>query len=191
MQTLITGKKIDIGEALRTHTEEKMRELVDKYSLTPVECSVVIEKTAEHEVRSDFDLHLGRDVHVRAHASSDDAHFSVDNAIHTLEKRIRKHKSRLIDHQKKKDMDLQKRSAQQYILNPMVAESNAAGSETYPLIIAEVKTQISRMTVGEAVMTMDLGDQQAIIFHNDAHGRLNVVYKRADGNIGWIDPTEE
>ncbi len=190
MQIQITGKKIDIGEALRVHSEEKLSELIEKYSLEPLEGSLVISKSG-HTIRAEFDIHLGREVYLRAHAESDDAHFSVDNAIQVLEKRIRKHKSRLIDHQKKRDVDFQKGPALQYVLNPGAEEESTSKPEQdFPLIIAETKMDIPHLTVGEAVMHMDLADQQAIIFHNEAHGRLNVVYRRTDGNIGWIDPTE-
>lgn len=191
MQIQITGKKIDIGESLRVHAEGKLKELVEKYSLDPLESSLVITKSG-HTVRSEFDIHLGREVYLRAHADADDAHFSVDNAIQVLEKRIRKHKSRLLDHQKKRDVDFQKGPALQYVLNSSEDEDNSRNAgDKFPLIIAETKMDIPHLTVGEAVMHMDLADQQAVIFHNEAHGRLNVVYRRADGNIGWVDPTEE
>lgn len=192
MLVQITGKKFDVGEALSEHTEDKIHDLVRKYSLEPVECTVVIFKANSHDVRVDLDLHLSREVHVRAHAETDDPHVSVDTAIHNLEKRIRKHKSRIVDHQKKRDVDFEKLPAQQYVLNPLGEEDTTSmSSEGYPLIIAETKTHIPHLTVVEAVTHMDLGDQNAVVFHNEAVGRINVVYRRSDGNIGWIDPAEE
>jgi len=185
MKFIITGKKLDIGESLRDHTSAKVEEIASKYSLEPIECSVVITKDG-YLIKSDFDLHLGKGVNVRTHAEAEDPYVSVDGAIDTLEKQLRKYKRRITDHHKKRDVDFVKTSAQQYVI-----DVNAEEQETdAPVIIAEMNTDIPTLSVSEAVMHMDLSNNNAMLFNNGANGKINLIYKRSDGNIGWVDPSE-
>ena len=185
MQVQITGKKIEISEALRTQTENKIREISEKYALNPLECSVTFSK-AGHMIKCDVEMHLGREIYVRAHEETLDAYLSVEQAIETFEKRLRRHKKRLIDHYKKRDTKYEKVSGSQYVINAQVEQEAEADN---PLVIAEVKTDIPTLTVSDAVMHLDLSDVQAILFNNEARNQLNVVYRRPDGNIGWIAPS--
>src|SRR5690606_6570969 len=111
MQVSITGKKIDIGDALRSHTEMKVRDLIQKYDIEPIEANIVIEKDGHHKdgtyLNCGIDLHLGRGVFVRSHANSDDAYVCVDSAIETLETRIRKHKGKISTLNRKRDNDIE------------------------------------------------------------------------------------
>ena len=189
MKILITGKNINIGDALRGHTESKVKDLTEKYSVDPVECAVVVSKDAKHAICCQIDMHLGREVFVRVHADSDDAHFSVDDAVEKLEKQLRRHKNRLVDHHKKKGIQLDTIPAQQYVISHNSEDDNA-GDDLAPLIIAEQESTILSLSVSEAVMRMDLGDMNALMFLNNKENRINVVYRRPDGNIGWIDPVQ-
>jgi ribosomal subunit interface protein len=186
MKTLITGKKIEIGESLRTQTEDKIRDVVQKYDLNPLECAVTYSKDGPM-IKCDIEMHLGRSVFVRAHEETNDAYLTLEQAIGTFEKRLRRHKKKLIDHYKKRDVNYEKTPALQYVIN---AQSDLETDSDNPLIIAEVKTEIPTLTVSEAVMHLDLSDAQAMLFNNVAHNQLNVVYRRPDGNIGWIAPSQ-
>ena len=183
MKFIITGKKLDSGESLRAHTSQKVEEISKKYAVEPIDCSVVITKDG-HLVKSDFDLHLGKGVNVRTHAEADDPYVSVDSALDTLEKQLRKYKQRLVDHHKKRDVDYVKTPAQQYVIDASV-EDHASDA---PVIVAEMVTEIPTLSVSEAVMHMDLSNSSALLFNNGVQGKINMVYKRADGNIGWVDP---
>lgn len=185
MQVQITGKKIEISETLRTQTENKIQEICKKYSLTPLECSVTFSKD-KHIINCDIEMHLAREIYVRAHEETLDAYLSVEQAIETFEKRLRRHKKRLIDHYKKRDVNYEKVTASQYVINP---QENQEADENNPVVIAEMKTVIPTLTVSDAVMHLDLSDEQAIMFNNEARQQLNVVYRRSDGNIGWIAPS--
>lgn len=185
MQVQITGKKIEISEALRSQTETKVREVSKKYALNPLECSVTFSKD-KHTIRCDIEMHLGREIYVRAHQETLDAYLSIEQAIETFEKRLRRHKKRLIDHYKKRDTNYAKLSGSQYVINAQIDQEL---EEDNPLVIAEVKTDIPTLTVSDAVMHLDLSDSQAILFNNEARNQLNVVYRRTDGNIGWIAPS--
>lgn len=186
MQTQITGKKIEVSEALRRQAEEKIQDVSNKYDLNPLECSVTFSKNGPL-IRCDIEMHLGRNVYVRAYYDTQDAYISLAQTVETFEKRLRRHKRKLIDHQKKRDVSYEKSPAFQYVINAQLENESV---EDHPLIIAEVKTEIPSLTVSEAVMHLDLADTQAMLFNNVAHDQLNVVYRRTDGNIGWISPSK-
>lgn len=131
-------------------------------------------------------MHLGRGVKVRASEETDDAYLSFEQASETFEKRLRRHKGKLVDHYKKRDVKYEKAPALQYVIQ---SQGEQEVNTDNPLIIAEVKTEIPSLTVSEAVMHLDLSDTQAMLFNNVAHDQLNVVYRRQDGNIGWIAPS--
>lgn len=185
MQVQITGKKIEISEALRTQTENKVREIIKKYALSPLECSVTFSKD-KHTINCDIEMHLGREIYVRAHQETLDAYLSIEQVIETFEKRLRRHKKRLIDHYKKRDINYEKISGSQYVISTPLDQEVESDN---PLVIAEMKTDIPTLTVSDAVMHLDLSDVQAILFNNEARDQLNVVYRRSDGNIGWIAPS--
>lgn len=185
MQLHIIGKKIDISEALRTQAETKIQELIEKYSLNPLECSVTFSKD-KHSINCDIEMHLAREIFVRSHEATLDAYLSCEQAIETFEKRLRRHKKRLIDHYKKRDINFEKVSGAQYVIN---AQAEQEAESENPLVIAEMKTDIPTLSVSDAVMHLDLSDAQAILFKNEVRNQLNVVYRRPDGNIGWIAPS--
>lgn len=184
MQVQITGKKIEVGDALRAQSDTKIQDVVKKYALAPLECSVTFSKD-KHTINCDIEMHLGREIYVRAHDETSDAYLSLEQAVETFEKRLRRHKKRLLDHYKKRDIKYEKMSASQYIIN---AEAEQPAEEENPLVIAEMQTNIPTLTVSDAVMHLDLSDTPAILFNNEARNQLNVVYRRSDGNIGWIAP---
>jgi len=185
MQTMITGKKIQVGEALRIQSEDKIRDISLKYDLNPLESAVTFSKDGPM-IRCEVEMHLGRGVKVRASQETDDAHLSLEQAIETFQKRLRRYKGKLVDHYKKRDVKYEKSPALQYVIKSHGEHETETDN---PLIIAEVKTEIPSLTVGEAVMHLDLSDAQAMLFNNVAHDQLNVVYRRQDGNIGWIAPS--
>jgi ribosomal subunit interface protein len=185
MQTMITGKKIQVSEALRIQAEDKIRDISVKYDLNPLESAVTLSKDGPM-IKCEVEMHLGRGVKVRASEETNDAYLSLEQAIETFEKRLRRHKGKLVDHYKKRDVKYEKSPALQYVIQSQGEQEVNADN---PLIIAEVKTEIPSLTVSEAVMHLDLSDTQAMLFNNVAHGQLNVVYRRQDGNIGWIAPS--
>lgn len=189
MQFSVTGKQLDVGDALRTHVEESLQASVDKYFDNAIEANVVFSRVARH-YRADISVHVGRGILVQSHAEVREPYPAFDAALERLGKRLRRHKRRLRNHHKSaKEKFL---PAQQYILAGETEEPLAEESEKqWPVIIAEMATEIPTLTVGEAVMRLDLGELPALMFSNSAHRGLNVVYRRSDGNIGWIDPQGE
>ncbi|HJR21896.1 MAG TPA: ribosome-associated translation inhibitor RaiA [Dongiaceae bacterium] len=185
MNLTVKGKNIDVGEALRTHVAQSLDHVIAKYFGNPMEATVTFSKQS-HLFSADIAVHIGRGILVHAEESADQAYAAFDQAVDHLTKRMRRYKRRLRDHHR---AETQSFRASQYILAPEVEDVEPAvnGSEA-PAVIAEMQTEIPTLTVGEAVMRLDLSNLKAMMFLNRAHGGLNMVYRRNDGNIGWVDP---
>ncbi len=187
MEMFITGKKMEVGDALRTQAENKIQSLCKKYDLKPLEATVTFSKEGSpyHAmIHCAIEMHLGQGVHVRVSEETDEAHLCLEQTAETFEKQLRRYKKKLTDHMKKRDVAYTKAPASQYVINPSETEE----AEDNPLIIAESVTEIPTFTVAEAVMHLDLSNAPVILFHDFTNKGLNVVYRREDGNIGWIAP---
>ena len=185
MDISIKGKRLDVGEALRSHVEDHLAANVAKYFSKAHDATVTVSREA-HYFRADISVHPVRGVLVQGHANADDAYAAFDFALAHISKQLRRYKRRLNDQHKRRASE-ETIPAQQYIMAPEHPEDELP-EEGQPAIIAELQTAIATLSVSEAVMRMDLADVPAIMFRNRANGGLNVVYRRPDGNIGWIDP---
>jgi ribosomal subunit interface protein len=192
MQLTVTGKQIDVGDALRRHVEASLTSILAKYFGTAIEAHVVLAREA-HLTRAEISVHIGRGIEVNAHAAAQEIYAALDAASDRVAKRLRRYKRRLRDyHAKARERVTAGERAIDYVLAPVVEEADdeevdgAFGSA--PAVIAEMSMELPHLTVGEAVMRMDLADATVLLFRNRSHGELNLVYRRADGNIGWIDP---
>ena len=187
MDISIKGKQVDVGEALREHVEENLGSAVTKFFDRALAATVMISREA-HLFRVDISVHARRGMLVQGRSNADDAYVAFDGALDRIVKQLRRYKNRLHDSRKWRGTD-DVLPAQQYVLAPEDDEEEVP-EEAQPVIIAELPTEIGTMTVSEAVMRMDLADVSAMMFRNRAHGGFNVVYRRRDGNIGWIDPSD-
>lgn len=193
MRIQVTGRQIDVGDALRTRISDDLAKGVEKYFSRATDGVVTVGKNGVgFEV--DCLVHLSSGISLQAQGHGGDAHSAFDAALDKLEKRVRRYKRRLKNHHNTQKSPLPAESASAYVLAPVQeddeGESDVAASdgEAGPLVIAETTAVVKTMAVATAVMQLELTDSPAIMFRNAAHGGLNVVYKRADGNIGWIDP---
>jgi len=199
MQLSVTGKQTEIGEALRRHVEGSLGSILEKYFKTAIEAHVIVSKEA-HLSRAEISIHIGRGIVVNARASASEAYLAFDAAAERLAKQLRRYKRRLRDHHAKgREPTGASERAMDYVLAPVEEEeaevAEAEGEETEtdgangaPTVIAEMSTELPSLTVGEAAMRMDLAEAPVLLFRNRSHGELNLVYRRSDGNIGWIDP---
>lgn len=190
MQFAVTGKQIDVGDALSSHAEARLSETVEKYFDQPIEAAVVFSREGKSgNIRTDISVHVGRNIQMHGRGLAADAYGSFDIAAERIAKQLRRYKRRLRDHHRKEAAEETAMFAQKYILVAEEGEDDDQIKDTdNPVVIAETTMAIDALTVSEAVMRMDLVDTTALMFTNQAHGGLNVVYRRADGNIGWIDP---
>jgi len=190
MQVRISGKQIDVGAALRGHVEDAMVATVGKYFDRPVNAHVVFSRNG-HEFKCDSSVHLSTGLTAQAHAVNSEIYTAFDQATSRIEKQLRRYKRRLKDHHQRRQDPIEMIEAQSYVLRAHEEDAEADSGETNgaePVIIAEMTADIKSLTVGEAVMQMELTHALFLMFKNDANGRLNIVFQRDDGNVGWIDP---
>jgi ribosomal subunit interface protein len=187
MHLTVTGKQIDTGDALRRHVESSLDSILEKYFKTAIEAHVVFSKEG-HMSRAEISIHIGRGIVVNAGAAATEVYAAYEAAAERIAKQLRRYKRRLRDHHAKaREPSEASERARDYVLAPIAEETdeNAGGG---PTVVAEMSTELPNLTVGEAVMRMDLADAPVLLFRNRSHGELNLVYRRADGNVGWIDP---
>ncbi len=195
MQFSVTGKQMDVGDALKVHIEGTLNALVSKYFGGAIESHAVVSRE-RHLYRCDLSVHIGRGLLIQASETEADPYLAADNAANRIATRMRRYKRRLKDHHNGQTHQLQKASQAQYrVLAQEPDEEDEIDSgidpqDGQPAVVAEMTTEIPTLTVGEAVMRLDLADQSTLMFKNSAHGGFNVVYRRKDGHIGWIDPRE-
>jgi ribosome hibernation promoting factor len=186
----VSGKNIDVGEALRGRINERIAEATRKYFDGGFSGHVVIAKEA-FGFRTECVIHLDSGIVLEAEAFAADAYASADIAAERIEKRLRRYKRRLKGHQARADghaLDAEALNAQSYVIATPEHESDEEAREFSPTIIAETTTALRRLSVSEAVMELDLTGTAVVVFRHAGHGRVNFVYRRADGHIGWIDP---
>ncbi len=187
MKIKITGKNIDVGDALRTHVEERLQTLRQRYFDATVHAHVTIEKS-RGAFLSDCTLQLATGLILQAEGRAADAHASFDAAAQHLERQLKRYKQRLKDHQRTRRVPVQYEDAPSYVLSASDEEHAPEPHDLNPVVIAEGVDGVPELTVGEAVMQLDFSRHPFVLFRNSGHGALNVVYRRHDGNIGWVDP---
>ena len=192
MQVQVTGKHVDVGEALRTRVSDDLTTHIGKYFDRGGTADVVVSREG-HSFKVDCAVALATGQQLTTHGLGGDAHVAFDAALAKMDRRIRRYKNRLKDHH----VQAQARQAETAAYFVLQAtddddEETFDDGETQgfsePIVIAETEKSIRTMTVSMAVMELDLTESQTIVFRNAAHEGLSVVYRRPDGNIGWIDP---
>lgn len=181
MNVTVKGKQIDVGDALRDYVSDNLGGAVKKYFPNPVDGQVTFSKSA-HLYTADINIHVGRGIVLQSHGEAGEPYPAFDAGLAKLNRQLNRYKQRLLDHQHK---------AEEAPLVPsyVIEHNNEAEiANDQPMVIAEMTTPVATLTVSEAVMRMDLADLPALLFKNSAHGGLNMVYRRPDGNIGWVDP---
>jgi ribosomal subunit interface protein len=195
MRIQVAGRQMDVGEALRTRIENELASGVGKYFNRATDAVVTVAKNGGGVgIAVDCLVHLPSGISLQAEGHGGDAHSAFGDAMEKLEKRVRRYKRRLRNHHADHKSPLPAETASAYVLAPLEEEDEDNGAEApangeaSPLVIAEATKPVRTMTVSMAVMQLDLGESPALMFRNAANGQLNVVYRRGDGNIGWIDP---
>lgn len=185
MNLTVSGKQIDVGDALRSHVQRSLEVAVAKYFDGALEGTVTFSRHA-HEVRSDISVHVGRNITAQSHAMSGDPYVAFEAACEHVAKRLRRHKRRLRDHNARGARDADETLALQSVIDVEHDSVDDVGHKA--LVVAEMQTSVQTLTVGEAVMQLDLGQLPALMFRNRANGLFNMVYRRSDGHVGWVDP---
>ena len=193
MQVQVTGKHVDVGEALRSRVSAELSNSIGKYFDRDGGGADVVVSREGHAFKVDCAVTLASGQQLTSQGLGGDAHLAFDAAIERLRKRVRRYKNRLKDHHGQA-LARQAETARYYVIQAPEEtddgdlEADAEGGFPEPMVIAETQTPIETLTVSMAVLELDLTASQTIVFRNAAHGGLSVVYRRPDGNIGWIDP---
>ena len=190
MTLRISGKSISVGEALRSRVSERTDEVLRKYFDGNYSGHITLSKDG-FGFRTDCSLHLDSGITLEADSNATDAYASADQALVMIEKRLRRYKSRLKDRSARKtyaaNAALADIDAPSYVIEAP-AESDEEVTAYSPVIIAEATTSLKRLSVSEAVMELDLTGAACIVFQHGSSGRVNIIYRRTDGNVGWVDP---
>jgi ribosomal subunit interface protein len=187
MRYQITGKQIDIGDALQTHVKSELNDIVEKYAERPTDANVVFSKSG-HENVCEATIHLSTGLTAQARAHATEIYPAFEACAEKMEKQLRRYKRRLKDHHSKRKEPVEQLGASSYIIAASEGVDDSEPETLQPIIIAEVETKVSTMSVGEAVMQMEISGAPVVIFQNESNSAFGVVYKRDDGNIGWIEP---
>ena len=185
MRYQVTGKQIDVGEALSEHVRTEMGAVLEKYAGRPTDAQVVFSRSA-HEYVCEAVVHLSTGLTTQAKGRANEIYAAFDGCAEKIDKQLRRYKRRLKNHHAARSEPVALSGASSYILASDEGEEEP--DTLQPVIVAEMETRIPALSVGEAVMQMELAGAPVLVFQNEKDGGINVVYRRDDGNVGWIDP---
>ncbi|OAN80075.1 ribosomal subunit interface protein [Jannaschia sp. EhC01] len=188
MRYQISGKQIEIGQALQTHVQDNLGAIAQKYAERPTDANVIFSKSGP-EFACETTVHLSTGLTASAKAHAHEIYAAFEATADKLEKQLRRYKRRLKDHHKDRTTPIDVFGGASYILASSDDVSEDAEPDTLqPIIVAEMETSIPSLSVGEAVMQMEIAGAPLLVFREQGNDRVNVVYRRDDGNVGWIDP---
>lgn len=187
MTIQVTGKNIEAGDAFTDYISDKLKGALTKYIGDDITGHIRLEKE-RGRFHTQCSIRMRTGLVLEANGEGGDAYSSADSAVEHLEKRVRRYKRRLKDHHAARSSNGAIASSPATDYTVQVHDEEPADTGHHPVIIAEAERGIGELAVSEAVMQLDLTDKSFLVFRNAGHGGINVVYRRADGNIGWIDP---
>lgn len=187
MRYQISGKQIDIGEALQGHVKSELNEVTGKYAGRPTDAIVVFSREG-HAFACEATVHLSTGLNAQSKGTANEIYAAFDAACEKMAKQLRRYKRRLKDHHRARPDPVELFAAASYIVAPTEDSDDGEDEAAGPTIIAEMESTVPSLTVGEAVMQMEIAHVGVLVFRNEKHGGINVVYRREDGNIGWVDP---
>ncbi len=194
MQIIYHAQHFDMGDALKEYIQDRMETIIEKYFGRTVNLSVAMTKETKSLFKTHISLTVGKDVHVTSSASEHDVHVSFDVAAERIAKQLRRYKRKLKDHHEQMEQ-AEHQKVPEYTLGLSVADDqidhltdDEIDAQDEPMIIAEMTTNIQMMSVSDAVMRLNLSGNNAMMFRNSKTRGLNMVYRRQDGNVGWVDP---
>ena len=199
MQLKVQGKQMDVGDALREHINEKLETINGKYFGRATDADVTMTPEGSSAFKTHIIVHVGKNIHVVGTAIEHDPYQSFDHAAERVAKQLRRYKKRLRDHHERVEEtpETALTHARDYVIKTLEdheieEEDVETGAEDGddPVIVAELTRPIETLSVSDAVMKLDLSGETAMLFRNAKHDELNMVYRRPDGNIGWVDPSE-
>ncbi|MDE2301629.1 MAG: ribosome-associated translation inhibitor RaiA [Sphingomonadales bacterium] len=188
MDIRISGHQIETGEALRGHAEARLSALVEKYFSRALSSDVTFGKAPAGFFRCDIVTHVRHGLILKAAGLAADAHQALDQALDKIETQLRRHHRRLKGHHEQSVHAVREEDAAYTIFAEPEAEDAGEVTADAPLVIAEMRVDVPEATVSHAVIMLDLRNTNALLFKNAGTGKHNMVYRRGDGSIGWVEP---
>ena len=185
MDVRVAGHQVDTGEALQEHAVSRMEEISEKYFSRAIAANVTFGRGPNNDFTCDIVAPVAQGVVLKASHRAHEAPMAFNGAADRIEKQLRRYVKRLREHKANGEPYVE--NAGYTIFSPP-PESGEVDADVHPAIIAETKVDIPEASVSDAVMLMDLRNTNALMFKNSASGALNMIYRREDGNIGWVEP---
>lgn len=185
MQIQVSGHQVDTGEALRQHVEDRMNALAQKYFPDTISGQATFGRAPHDGFSCDIVSHVMQGLWLKANAEAQDAHRAFDAALTKIEKQLRRYMRRINDRHSQAAQALKEEEAAYTVFD---SEEEAPEPSDAPPIIAELRANIPEVSVSDAVMVLNMRDTPALLFKNSMSGRHNMVYRRGDGTIGWVEP---
>ena len=187
MEIRVSGHQMDTGSALQEHASDRLNAISEKFFSKALSSAVTFGKAPAGAFACDIVLHVNHGLILKSHGQAQDAHQAFDQAAEKVEKQLRRYKRRLKDRHEQADHALREEEAAYTVFDAGDPESEEAPDA--PPVIAETRTDIPEVSVADAVMMLDLRHTNALFFKNAGTGRHNMVYRRGDGSIGWVEPS--
>lgn len=187
MEIRVSGHQVDTGEALQLHVGERLTGIIDKYFNRALSSQVTFGRAPAGAFRCDIIMHVMQNLVLKATGMAHDAHLALDQAAEKIDKQLRRYKRRLKDRHEQSAHAQAAEEAAYTIFEESLVEHEEVEAEA-PVVIAETRVDVPEATVSDAVMMLDLRNTTALLFKNAGTGRHNMVYRRGDGSIGWVEP---
>jgi ribosomal subunit interface protein len=187
MDIRVSGHQINTGSALQDHAAERLNQAIGKYFSRALSSHVTFGKAPTHAYACDIVLHVTHGLILKSHGEAHDAHRAFDQAADRIDTQLRRYKRRLKDRHEQSAFAVREEEAAYTVFAPEEPEAEVPSDA--PLVIAETKVDIPVATVSDAVMMLDLRHTNALLFKNAGTGQHNMVYRRHDGSIGWVEPS--
>ena len=188
MDIRVSGHQVDTGEALQVHANERLTAIIEKYFSRALSSHVTFSKAPAGAFRSDIIMHVMQNLVLKGTGTAQDAHISFDQAAEKIDKQLRRYKRRLTDRHEQANHASAVEEAAYVIFEESRTEEDDELEADAPVVIAETRVDVPEATVSDAVMMLDLRNTAALLFKNAGTGRHNMVYRRGDGSIGWVEP---
>ncbi|MEY4238185.1 MAG: ribosome-associated translation inhibitor RaiA [Pseudomonadota bacterium] len=188
MDIRVSGHQIDTGEALQAHAQERLSGIVGKYFSRAISSTITFNRAPAGAFRADIVTHVMQGLVLKGAAIAQDAHVAFDQAAEKIDKQLRRYKRRLKDRHEEAAHAMKAEEAAYTVFVEPDAEIEEVTIDA-PVVIAETRVDVPEATVSDAVMMLDLRNTNALLFKNAGTGKHNMVYRRGDGSIGWVEPS--
>ena len=188
MDVRVTGHQLDVAESARDQAENRMESIADKYFSRGVATNVTFSPGPQNDFICDIVAPVSQGIVLKAHHRAQQSDIAFEAAADKIEKQLRRYAKRLREHKGNGADGFVEDAGYTVLAGATRASEEESEDGNNPAIVAETRVDIPETSVSDAVMLLDLRNTNALMFKNSASGELNMIYRREDGNIGWVEP---